>query len=54
MVYVFFKLNGLIKEYMNEYLVIFEKKEDDWYMYMIRYLISFDWLDNFSKEIKNF
>lgn len=29
MVYVFFKLNGLIKEYMNEYLVIFEKKEDN-------------------------
>lgn len=42
MVYVLFKSNGSIKEYMNEYLVTFEKKEDDKYMYMIRHLISFD------------
>lgn len=27
--YVLFKSNGSIKEYMNEYLVTFEKKEDD-------------------------
>lgn len=28
MVYVLFKSNGSIKEYMNEYLVTFEKKDD--------------------------
>lgn len=29
MVYVLFKSKGSIKEYMNEYLVTFEKKEDN-------------------------